>query len=135
MCIDDCGFKSHFNHGKAYFFVNAFLGKFRTSFLRLHQKQLLLTVRARIPQKLDVMTSWSWNIDVVVFQSWNLNAVALSYLKKMTQGLDVVALWSLILDVVTLRLPKNVFVSRCFGFIVSVSRCGGYMRGRGSLVL
>ena len=54
---------------------------------------------------------------------------------ELSEKNDLGPLWSLILDVVTLRLPKNVFGSRCFGFIVSVSRCGGYMRGRGSLVL
>lgn len=54
---------------------------------------------------------------------------------ELSEKNDLGPLWSLILDVVTLRLPKNVFASRCFGFIVSVSRYGSYMRGRGSLVL
>lgn len=37
------------------------------------------------------------------------------------------ALCSLILDFVTLRLLKNVLRSLYFGFIVSVSRCRGFL--------
>ena len=52
-------------------------------------------IRVRIPQKLDVVTFWSWNLDVVVFCP----------LKK-SRGLIV-------------------SVSRCRGFLVLESRCRG----------
>ena len=39
-------------------------------------------IRVRIPQELDVVAFWSWNLDVVVFQSWNLDVVAFCPLKK-----------------------------------------------------
>ena len=39
-------------------------------------------IRVRIPQELDVLAFWSWNLDVVVFQSWNLDVVAFCPLKK-----------------------------------------------------
>ena len=39
-------------------------------------------IRVRIPQKLDVLAFWSWNLDVVVFQPWNLDVVAFCPLKK-----------------------------------------------------
>ena len=39
-------------------------------------------IRVRIPQKLDAVTFWSWNLDVVVFQPWNHDVVAFCPLKK-----------------------------------------------------
>ena len=39
-------------------------------------------IRVRIPQELDVVAFWSWNLDVVVFQPWNLDVVAFCPLKK-----------------------------------------------------
>ena len=30
-------------------------------------------IRVRIPQELDVVAFWSWNLDVVAFWSWNLD--------------------------------------------------------------
>ena len=32
-------------------------------------------IRVRIPQELDVVAFWSWNLDVVAFWSWNLHVV------------------------------------------------------------
>ena len=39
-------------------------------------------IRVRIPQKLDAVAFWSWNLDVVVFQSGNLDVVTFHPLKK-----------------------------------------------------
>ena len=39
-------------------------------------------IRVRIPQELNVVAFWSWNLDAVVFQSWNLDVVAFCPLKK-----------------------------------------------------
>ena len=38
-------------------------------------------IRVRIPQELDVVAFWSWNLDIVVFQPWNLDVVAFCPLK------------------------------------------------------
>ena len=47
-------------------------------------------IRVRIPQELNVLAFWSWNLDVVVFWSWNLNVVAFCTLKK---HLGIMMLW------------------------------------------
>ena len=39
-------------------------------------------IRVRIPQELDVVAFWCWNLDVVVFQPWNIDVVAFCPLKK-----------------------------------------------------
>ena len=39
-------------------------------------------IRVRIPQKLEAVAFWSWNLDVMIFQSWNLDVVAFCPLKK-----------------------------------------------------
>ena len=39
--------------------------------------QLSGGIWVRIPQELDIVAFWSWNLDVVVFWSWNLNVVVM----------------------------------------------------------
>ena len=76
-------------------------------------------IRVRIPQELNVVAFWSWNLDAVVFQSWNLDVVAFCPLKKCLEismpwffwswNLDVMGFWSWDLDVVVYVSPRPRF--------------------------
>ena len=49
--------------------------QFINVFLNLDKYFVSGGIRIRIPQELDVVAFWSWNLDVVVFWSWNLDVV------------------------------------------------------------
>ena len=67
-------------------------------------------IKVTIPQELDVVAFWSWNLDVAVFQFWDL-VVAFCPLKKW---FGITMSW-----INCLRFS----VSRLFGLGISVSWC------------
>ena len=91
--------------------------------VRLIHAELSGGIRVRIPQKLDVVAFWSWNLDVVVFQSWNLDVVAFRPLKKCL-GITMSWLNCLYFSMPWCFSPRIsvprflVFESRCRRFLV-----------------
>ena len=76
-------------------------------------------IRVRIPEKLDVVTFWSWNLDAVVFQSWNLDDVAFCPLKKC---LGITISWFNILHFsMPWRFSPRISMSWFFGLGISWS--------------
>ena len=95
-------------------------------------KQLSEGIRIRIPQELDAVTFWSWNLDVVVFQSWNLDVVAFCPLKKRL-GITMPQLICLRFSMQWCFSPR-ISISRFFGLGISMSfflvlefRCRGFL--------
>ena len=83
---------------------------FKTVHFRIFNHRLISGgIRVRIPQELNVMAFWSWNLDVVVSKSWNLDVVAFCRLKKC---LGIMMSW-----VNCLRFS----MSRFFGLGISMS--------------
>ena len=76
------------------------LVKLQAFFYRSNHRGIPGGIRVRIPQELDVVAFWSWNLDVVVFQPWNLDVVAFCPLKKTPWNHDVATYLSPFLDVV-----------------------------------
>ena len=76
-------------------------------------------IRVRIPQKLDVVAFWSWNLDFMVFQSWNLDVVAFRLLKKC---LGITMSWlNCLCFSMSWCLSPRISVSRFFGLGISMS--------------
>ena len=76
-------------------------------------------IRVRIPQELDVVAFWSWNLDVVVFQPWNLDVVAFCPLKKC---LGITMLWLICLRFsISWCFSPRISMSRFFGLGISTS--------------
>ena len=88
---------------KIYFFPSPLLFHHTMSTNNYQGAKVSWGIRVRVPQKLDVVVFWSWNIS------------AFSVLESPFQMLWLFVLW------------KNTLRSQCCGLFASISRCDGVL--------